>query len=200
MSLTCITTAEADDLLQRTSTLDKVSPRCQQTYGMICGFRAESQHEQQPETSWGESRRGTSEASFEFLACGGSSPAPKLQGTGPRHAARLLRCSATDHLFRSALNRHRLFVTALAAPSVLGLVVRCQLPAVRNLGKRSPAIHQKSSRKPAVADPSELSSGSRHGRVLSAWAISVTFSSDSAPHRTMIVPHRLGISRIVLAP
>lgn len=51
ISLTCITTAGVDNLLQRTSTSDEVSQRRRQTYGMNCGLRAKRQYEQQPETS-----------------------------------------------------------------------------------------------------------------------------------------------------
>lgn len=45
MSLTCITTAGADNLLQRTSTLDELRPR-RQTHWLGCGLRAERQYGQ----------------------------------------------------------------------------------------------------------------------------------------------------------
>lgn len=46
MSLTCITTAGADSLLQRTSASDEPSPPRRQAHGMGCGFRAERQYGQ----------------------------------------------------------------------------------------------------------------------------------------------------------
>lgn len=101
MSLTCITTAGADNLLQRTSTLDELRTR-RQTHWLGCGFRAERQYGQgnnlkqaeRKERKKKNSHRRTERGLFKSYACSGSSPAPKLQGTGPRHAARLLRCSA----------------------------------------------------------------------------------------------------------
>lgn len=45
MSLTCITTAGADNLLQRTSTSDELRPR-RQRHWLSCGFRAERQYGQ----------------------------------------------------------------------------------------------------------------------------------------------------------
>lgn len=45
MSLTCITTAGADNLLQWTSTLDELRPG-RQAHWLSCGFRAERQYGQ----------------------------------------------------------------------------------------------------------------------------------------------------------
>lgn len=45
MSLTCVTTAGADNLLQRTSTLDELRPG-RQAHWLSCGFRAERQYGQ----------------------------------------------------------------------------------------------------------------------------------------------------------
>lgn len=127
MSLTCVTTAGADSLLQRTSTSDEPSPPRRQAHRKGCGFRAERQYGQNNlKQAERKSPRRTERGLFQV---------PRMQSQLTcAQAARdwASACSSTPTMqrnwpLRSALNRHRLLVTALAAPLPVRRIVRSEV-------------------------------------------------------------------------